>query len=173
MAGKTLGLVGFGAIAQALAQKAAALEMKVLSFDPFVRPELFHKHRVRSVSLDEILEQSDVLSVHVPLTPETRNLIGPKEIGKMRPHAILINTARGGIVNESALLEALASGKLAGAGLDVFAQEPPSKDNPLFGLANVILTPHVACFSETSMDEMHTRAIQHVVDVLGGEDDRS
>jgi len=165
--GKRIGLVGLGAIARRVAAKANALRMDVLAHDPFVEPCVFQEAGVRPASLDELLAGSDFVSLHVPLTDATAGMIGEKTLRQMKEGAFLINTARGGIVDEPSLVEALRSGRLAGAGLDVFTDEPPREDSPLFDLSSVILTPHMACYSERSMDEMHELAVGHVVDVLG------
>jgi (S)-sulfolactate dehydrogenase len=150
IAGKRLGLVGFGSIARETAKRASALDMAVTAFDPFVPPE--HPAwnqpfgRVVWLSFEELVATSDVISLHVPLTPDTRNLIGREVIGRMKPGAIVINGARGGIVDEPALVEALQAGRLGGAALDVFDEEPlPADRATVFaGCPNLILTPHIA-----------------------------
>ena len=150
IAGKRLGLVGFGSIARETAKRASALDMAVTAFDPFVQPE--HPAwnqpfgRVVRLSFEELVATSDVISLHVPLTPDTRNLIGREVIGRMKPGAIVINGARGGIVDEPALVEALQAGRLGGAALDVFEEEPlPADRAAVFaGCRNLILTPHIA-----------------------------
>jgi phosphoglycerate dehydrogenase-like enzyme len=148
IAGKTLGLVGFGRIGQALARRAGAFEARVLYYDPFrPPPEVEQRLGVTYRPLDELLGEADVVSLHLPLSPETRHLIGARELALMRPTAILLNTARGALVDEGALVQALASGGIAGAGLDVFEREPPQEGNPLLGMENVVLTPHIAAGS--------------------------
>jgi (S)-sulfolactate dehydrogenase len=150
ISGKRLGLVGFGAIAQETAKRAAALDMAVTAFDPFVPPE--HPAwnqpygRVVRLGFDELIATADVVSLHVPLTPETRNLIGAEVIARMKPEAILINAARGGVVDEGAIAQALKTGRLGGAALDVFEEEPLSaKRGSVFaGCPNLVLTPHIA-----------------------------
>jgi D-3-phosphoglycerate dehydrogenase len=119
-------------------------------------------------SLDDMLARADVVSIHVPLTPETRGLIGAERLARMKPSAILVNTARGGIVDEPALAAALAGGRLGGAGIDVFEQEPPAADNPLFRLPNVVLSPHVAGITEDSARRLALGAAEGVLDVLAG-----
>lgn len=144
-AGSTIGIVGFGAIGREVANRARlGLGMRVLAHDPGKTAALFAAYHVASTGLDELLSQSDVVSLHVPLRPETRRLIGPRELRLMRTSAILINTARGGVVDEGALVAALRDGQIAGAALDVFDPEPPSAGNPLFALPNTLLTPHIA-----------------------------
>lgn len=141
--GRVMGLVGLGAIGSAVARLAKAFGMKVLAYDPYVPEERARELGVELVSLDDLLKSSDFLSIHAPLTPETKGLIGREELSKMKDGSFLINTSRGGIVDEEALLEALRSGKLAGAALDVYLNEPPPPDHPLLKLDNVICTPHV------------------------------
>lgn len=145
LAGKTLGLVGFGRVGRALARRARAFDAIVVYYDPFpAPPDVDEELGVRALRLDDLLRDADVISLHLPLAPDTRGIIGARELGLMRPHALLINTARGPLVDERALEDALAAGRIAGAGLDVFAQEPPPPDHPLFRLDNVVLTSHVA-----------------------------
>ncbi len=166
ISGKNLGLIGFGAIARCVAQKARGIGMRVAACDPYVSPEVFAASGVAQATLPELLRDADVVSLHVPHSAATARMIGEAQFAGMKDGAILINTARGGVVDEPALISALQSGKLSGAGLDVFADEPPAVGSPLFSMDGVVLTPHMACYSETSMDEMHRRAIGHVVDVL-------
>jgi len=147
LAGKRLGLVGLGSIGRVVAQKARALDMTVAAFDPYVSGDDPAWSEVeRCLTLEALVERADVVSVHVPLTPFTRGLIGPWTFARIRPGAVLINAARGGIVDETALIEALRSGRLGGAALDVFEQEPLSAESAarFQGLPNLVLTPHVA-----------------------------
>lgn len=171
--GRVLGLVGFGKIARALAQKARALGLEVLAFDPYLSPEFVEAQGARPVSLEELLQRSDFISIHVPLTPETRHLFNDEIFQKVKPGAFLINTARGPIVDEGALLRALDSGRLAGAALDVLEQEPPPADSPLLRREDVILTPHIAFYSEESLVDLQTKAAQEVVRVLQGQPPRN
>jgi D-3-phosphoglycerate dehydrogenase len=166
ISGKHLGLVGFGAIARCVARKARGIGIEVIAYDPYVLPDVFVANGVTSVSLEELLREVDIVSLHVPHRASTVRMIGEAQFAMMKNGAMLINTARGGVVDEPALINALQSGKLSGAGLDVFAGEPPAADSPLLSMDCVVLTPHMACYSETSMDEMHERAIDHVIDVL-------
>ena len=140
--GKVLGLIGFGRIGQEVAQRARAFGMAVIAHDPYVPAARIRELGAEPVSFEELLERAEVVSIHTPLTPATRNLLDERALGRMRPGAYLINTARGGIVDEQALLRALQEGRLAGAGLDVFATEPPGA-SPLLELPNVVATPHL------------------------------
>jgi len=171
--GQTLGLLGFGKIAKAVVSKVQPLGMKVLVYDPYLEPELVARHGAEAVSLDRLLAEADAVSIHVPLSPETRNLIGQRELTRMKPTAFLINTSRGGIVDEQALAEALKAGRIGGVALDVLSVEPPPLDHPLRGLSNVILTPHLAFYSRESVIESQTKAAEEVARALRGESPRS
>jgi D-3-phosphoglycerate dehydrogenase len=171
--GQTLGLVGFGKIAKALASKVEPLGMKVLAYDPYVDPALISQHGAKAVSLDTLWAEADAISIHVPLSPETRNLIGARELAAMKPTAFLINTSRGGIVDEQALEQALRSGQIGGAALDVVSVEPPPSDHPLRQAPNMILTPHLAFYSRESLIELQTKAAEEVGRALKGEPPRS
>ena len=167
--GQTLGLIACGNIAQAFARKAQALQMQVLAYDPYLDPARAAALNIALVSsLDELLVQSDVVSIHAPLTPETRHLINAATLAQMKPSAYLLNTARGLIVDEQALIAALQKGQIAGAGLDVFEQEPLPADSPLTGMDNVVLTPHSASFSDYAFQLLSRRVAESVVDVLEG-----
>jgi D-3-phosphoglycerate dehydrogenase len=145
LAGKTLGLIGLGRIGREVAKRARAFDTTILYHDPFRAPvEVEAELGVVYAPLDDLLRQADIVSLHAPLTAETRRIIGERELRLMLPHAVLINTARGGLVDEAALIRALDEGWIAGAALDVFAQEPPDPNNPLLRSPNVILTPHIA-----------------------------
>ena len=165
--GSTLGLVGFGRIPQLVAPKAKSFGMKVVACDPFVAEEVFTRAGVDRVEFAELLKTSDYVSVHSPLLPETRGLFGAATLGQMKRGAYLVNTARGPIVDEAALAEALDAGQLAGAALDVMTQEPPPP-SPLFGRDNVIITPHTSFYSEESLVELQVKAAEEVVAVLSG-----
>lgn len=149
---RTLGLVGFGAIARETARRARALGMGILAHDPFLPADhpTFAEHAARPVSLDALLAGSDAVSLHVPLTAETRGLMGGAALRRMRPDAVLINAARGGVVDEAALAEALKAERLAGAMLDVFEHEPLAAGSPLADAPNLILTPHIAGVTQDS-----------------------
>ena len=142
--GQTLGLVGFGLAARLVAKKMSGFELTLLAHDPYVSAETMALESVRAASLDEVLSTSDFVFLHCPLTPQTHHLLGERELRLMKRTAILINTARGPVVDEPALVMALTEGWIAAAGLDVLEQEPPSPDNPLFKLKNTVITPHVA-----------------------------
>ena len=149
-----VGLIGFGRIARCVARICGAgFRAEVAAFDPMVPDEDIRAAGVEPMTLAEILRR-DVISIHTPLTERTRDLIDTVELGLMQPHAILVNCSRGGIVNEAALAEALRSGQIAGAGIDVFDAEPPAMDHPLFGLPNCLLSPHVAGVTEAGMKDM-------------------
>ncbi len=168
--GRRLGLVGMGLIAQALARMAGAIGMQVAAYDPFAPDEAFGAMAGRATDLDALLRESDVVSLHCPLTDQTRNLIGARELGLMKPSALLINTARGEVVDEPALVRALETGVIAGAGLDTFAPEPPAADNPLWRLANVIVSPHVGGVTEEARREVSLQTVRNVLAVLRNED---
>ncbi len=165
---KVIGIIGFGQIGSRVAQRALSFGMKVITYDPYVKEEVLAKFNARKVSLEELLKTSDIVTIHVPLTEKTRNLIGEKELKLMKSSAVLINTARGGIVNENDLYKALKEGWITGAAIDVYEKEPPSKDNPLFKLDNIIVTPHIAFFTKEAVRRMDMMIAQDVVNVLQG-----
>jgi glycerate dehydrogenase len=162
IAGSTLGIVGYGALGKSIAKRAEALGMRVLPYDIFPQPGL--------VDFETILSESDVITLHTPLTPETKNMIGAKELKMMRPTALLINTARGGLVDEQALAEALRNGTIAGAGFDVLTKEPPKEGNVLLDptLPNFILTPHVAWASQEAMQILADQLIDNIEAFVAG-----
>jgi D-3-phosphoglycerate dehydrogenase len=167
--GKTLGIIGMGRIGMLVCQKAqAAFNMTVLAYDSLVPKEAMEKAGAKVVAIPEILHASDFVTLHVPSTPETKGLIGAAQLKAMNRSAYLINCARGPIVDEGALVKALKDGTIAGAGLDVFDPEPPKADNPLFGLPNVILSPHSAGLTVECVIRMATHAAQAIIDVLEG-----
>jgi D-3-phosphoglycerate dehydrogenase len=167
--GQVLGLVGFGNIPRALAPKAQAFGLKVITHDPYVKSEALKAAGVEGVSFDDLLARSDFVSVHAPLLPATRGLIDAAAFAKMKRGALLINTARGPLIDEGALVTALDSGQLGGAALDVVAVEPLAKDSPLLGRDNVILTPHTAFYSVEALNELQTKCATDVARVLSGE----
>jgi D-3-phosphoglycerate dehydrogenase len=166
--GQILGLVGFGKIPRRLAEKVHPLGIEVIAFDPYVDAGAMDRHGARKVALDTLLAQSDFVSVHAPLVPETRGLIGEAELRNMKPTAYLINTARGPLVQDQALTRALRERWIAGAALDVLEHEPPGPEHPLRQMDNVILSPHVAFYSEESVQELQRTATEEVVRVLSG-----
>jgi D-3-phosphoglycerate dehydrogenase len=167
--GQVLGLVGFGNIPRALAPKAKAFGLKVIAFDPYIVKEAADAAGVESVSFDDLLARSDFISVHAPLQPATRGLINAKALAKMKKGAFLINTARGPLVDEAALIAALDAGQLGGVALDVVPVEPLAKDSPLLGRDNVILTPHTGFYSVEALEELQTKCASDVARVLSGE----
>jgi D-3-phosphoglycerate dehydrogenase len=171
--GQTLGLLGFGKIARALAVKAQALGMQVVAVDPFVDAETMARLKVRAADMDTMLAESDAVSIHVPLSPETRGIIGDRTLARMKPTAFLINTSRGGLVDEQALAAALTKGRLAGAALDVMEKEPPPSDHPLRTAPNVIFTPHLAFYSQEAVVELQTKVAEEAARAFRGEPPRS
>jgi D-3-phosphoglycerate dehydrogenase len=167
--GQVLGLIGFGNIPRALAPKAKAFGFEVITHDPYVKSEVLAAAGVEAVSFDDLLANADFISVHAPLTPATRGLMNVNAFAKMKKGACLINTARGPLVDEAALVAALDSGHLGGAGLDVVTTEPLAKDSPLLGRDNVILTPHTAFYSVEALEELQTKCASDVARVLSGE----
>ncbi len=168
MKGQTLGLVAYGRIGQQLARKAQGLGLNVIANDPYVKAEIMAEDNIKKVDFDTLLEESDFISIHAPLTEGTRGMFGEKEFKKMKKTAYIINTARGAIINQDALVEALKAGEIAGAGLDVLESEIFDPENPLLDFDNVILTPHAAFYSEGSLKELQERAVNEVVRVLTG-----
>jgi len=164
--GQTLGIIGLGNIGRVVAQKAGGLGLKLLGYDPYAAPAALAELGVELVSLDELLRQSDYVSIHCPLVEETRKLIGAQQLALMQPHAYLINMARGPIVDQAALYTALSTNVIAGAALDVLEQEPPAVNDPLLTLANVIITPHTSSWSRESLMQLRRGTAQNVVDVL-------
>lgn len=152
--GKTIGIVGMGRIGRAVTTRALAFGMRVIAFDPIPDPEFDARHGVTRISLPDLLASAEVVSLHLPLIPQTQGLINRESLALMRPGAILLNTARGGLVVESDLYESLVSGHLGGAGLDVLNSEPPEPGNPLIGLANVIVSPHLGGIDTKGMADM-------------------
>jgi len=169
LTGRVLGLVGFGNIPRALAPKAKAFGLRVVTHDPYVAPEALAAAGVESVGFDRLLEISDFVSIHAPLIPATRGLFNAQVFAKMKPGAVLINTARGPLVDEDALIAALDSGRLGGAALDVVAVEPLAKDSKLLGRDNVIVSPHTAFYSVEALAELQTKCAADVARVLSGE----
>jgi D-3-phosphoglycerate dehydrogenase len=163
--GKTMGLVGSGRIGLVLAKKIAAFDVKVIAFDPYLEkaPE-----GIELTDFDTVLKESDFISIHCPLNDSTRHLIGEKAFKKMEKKPLLINTSRGPIIDEKALIQALRQGLISGAGLDVLEKEPPDSQSPLLKMENVILSPHIGFYSEESISELKRRTAKNVADVLTG-----
>ncbi len=165
----TIGIAGMGQIGQAVARRAHGFDMRIFYTDAIPRPEIEAQTGARQVDLDTLLRESDFVTLHVPLMPETRHLIGAAQLALMKPTAILINTARGPLVDEGALARALAAGRLAGAALDVFEREPRAADNPLLVLDNVVLTAHVAAGTADAFRAKMRAAFANMERVLRGE----
>lgn len=166
--GTVLGLVGFGNIPRLLAPKAQAFGIKVIAFDPYAKPALFKKAKVKSVDFDTLLKTSDYISVHAPLMPATRGLMNAATFAKMKKGAYIVNTARGPLIDEPALIATLDAGHVGGAGLDVVTTEPLAKDSPLLGRDNVIISPHTAFYSIEALDELQSKCATDVARVLSG-----
>jgi D-3-phosphoglycerate dehydrogenase len=167
--GKTVGLLGFGAIGRQVARRLQGFDCRVLAYDPIADPEFARAHDVVLVARDEVVEAADFLSLHLPLLPETRGLVDAAFIARMKPGAFLVNTARGELIDEAALLAALESGRLGGAALDVFAKEPPGAGNPLVTHPKVIVTPHIASHTDGATNAMGWIALHDCLAVLRGE----
>ena len=165
---KTVGIVGLGRIGVLVAQRLSAFGMKVIAYDPYVQAGRAAQMGVRLVSLDELLAESDFMSVHLPKTPETVGLIGEDQLAKVKPPLVLVNAARGGIVDEQALYNALKEGRVAAAGLDVFAKEPCT-DSPLFELENVVATPHLGASTDEAQEKAGIAVARSVRLALAGE----
>jgi D-3-phosphoglycerate dehydrogenase len=163
--GQTTGLVGFGRIAQMVARKLSGFDVRILAYDPFLSASAIEEHGGRSVELDTLVAEADVVSIHCPLTDETHRLFDEQRLRRMKPRAILINTARGPVIDESALARALVEGWIAGAGLDVMEREPPLPGSPLIGLNNVVLTPHIAGYSDEYLANSWRLSVQTVLDL--------
>ncbi len=167
--GKTLGLVGCGKIGLQVAKIVSSLGVRVLAFDPYIQK----LEGIDLVDLDTLLRESDFISIHCPLTESTRHLIGESAFRKMRKNPLIINTSRGPVIDEKALIEALKEGRVSGAGLDVLEKEPPDLQNPLLKMENVLLSPHMGFYSEESIKELNLRTAESIADVLLGKWPRS
>jgi D-3-phosphoglycerate dehydrogenase / 2-oxoglutarate reductase len=167
--GRTLGLLGFGHIPRLVARKAKPFGLKVLAYDPFLKPEVFKEAGVEGVDLDTLYKSSDYLSIHAPLNDQTRGLVNAAAFAKMKKGVFIVNTARGPLIDEPALLAALDSGLVAGAALDVITTEPMPKEYPLLGRDNLILTPHTGFYSIEALAELQTKCASDVARVLSGE----
>lgn len=165
---QTLGIIGFGRIGQAVAARAKPFGVTILAADPYIDAEIIRGAGAEPVSLPELLERSDIVTIHAPLTPETRGLINAAALARMKPTAVLVNTARGPIIDLPALAQALQDGQIAGAALDVVDPEPLVAGSPFYGLPNVILTPHSAYYSERSVDVVRRETLNEALQVLRG-----
>ena len=170
---QTLGIVGLGHIGREVARKATALGLSLLGFDPYLSAEKAAALGVELTSLEALLRRSDYVSLHCPLNAETRHLIGPAQLGWMKPGAYLLNLSRGAVVDQPALVQALASGQIAGAALDVLEQEPPAANDPLLQMDNVIITPHLASWSGAALIQLRRDTARNVVEALQGQQPRS
>ena len=163
--GQRLGLIGFGRIGQLTARKMSGMQMHIVAADPAIDAVTMAEQGVESVSQDELLRSSDFISIHAPLTDETYHLIGEHELKLCRPEAVLINTSRGSVIDESALIRALSQGWIAAAGLDVFEQEPTPSDNPLLRFENVVITPHIAGYSDECWHLLRAHSIETLIEL--------
>lgn len=168
LSGKTIGLVGLGRISTLLAKKLSSLSVNILAYDPFVSEERAQELGVELCKLDALLERSDFVSLHTPLTPDTKHLIGARQLSMMKKSAWLVNVSRGPVVDEAALVTALQNHTIAGAALDVFEEEPPADDNALFALDNVVISPHNAALSDNALLAMAMDSGSGIVDYLEG-----
>jgi D-3-phosphoglycerate dehydrogenase len=167
--GKTLGIAGLGRIGKATALRGLAFGMKVIAYEPFPDTAFVERHGVGLVTLDKLFEESDFISLHLPLTSESKQFVDRRLLGRMKPSAYLVNTSRGGVIHEADLLAALRERRIAGAGLDVLVDEPPAADNPLTKLDNVVLTAHTAGIDTRARDDMGLMAAQAIVMLHRGE----
>lgn len=167
--GRQLGVVGFGRLGRSFAAKAQALGLEVVACDPHVADADIEAAGVRPLLLDDLVASSDIVSLHIPLTPQTRHILDRRRIAALPAGAVLLNTSRGGLVDEAALAAALRDGRLGGAGLDVFETEPPPRDHPLLGLPNVVVSSHSSHYSLESGADMRAKAFGNVARVLRGE----
>ena len=168
LVGKTLGVIGLGKIGMAVADRARALGMEIAGYDPYVTPEAAKLHGIKAMSVEDILKVADAVTVHVPKTKDTANLISTAELASMKPTAFVINVARGGVVDEAALAAALEAGTIAGAAVDVYSSEPPAEDNPLLKAPNIILTPHLGASTAEAQTRVAVEAAEQVREVLAG-----
>lgn len=166
--GLTLGLIGLGNIGRAVAKRAQAFGIKVIAYDPYVSAEAIEAIGARKVELNDLLRQSDLVSLHLPLSAATHHTINAERLRLMKPSALIVNTSRGGLIDLAALTVALQEGQIAGAGLDVFEKEPPDRDDPLLKMPNVIVSPHSGFYSAQSMFDLHSRQAQQVAAALEG-----
>ena len=169
--GKTLGIIGLGKIGMAVAERARAMEMVLVGSDPYVTREVAAARSIELLEVDEVLRRADVVTVHVPLNDATRGLIGVDALQLMKPTAFVVNVARGGVVDEAALAQALADGRLAGAAVDVYEHEPP-RDSPLLDAPHTVLTPHLGASTREAQDKAGVEVAEQVLDALAGREAR-
>jgi len=169
LAGKTLGIIGLGAIGKEVALRAKGFSMKIMAYDPFIDKQFTEEHKIEVTSLDKIFAESDYITLHLPVTKETERIINEENINKMKRSVVIINTARGKLIDEKVLYEALVKDKIAGAGLDVFEQEPPGQ-SPLFKLNNVVVTPHIGGHTQEALKFMAKMSIENVLAILKNKD---
>jgi len=171
LGGKVMGIMGLGAVGKNLAKYAQGFGMHVIAYDPYMDKVYAAEKNIQAASFDEVIRESDVISLHLPLNAETKHLINEAVMNKMKPTAILVNTSRGGIIDEDAAYRLLNENKLGGLGIDVFEMEPP-KDSPLFGLDNVVVTPHTAAHTKEATENMADVSAKNLLDVLSGKECR-
>jgi D-3-phosphoglycerate dehydrogenase len=164
---KKLGILGLGAIGKGVALRAKGFSMEILAYDPYIDKSFVRANGIKECTFDELIYNSDYISLHLPLNKQTKNIINASVIEKMKPGVIIVNTARGGLIDEKAAYEALREGKLGGLGLDAFSEEPPG-DSPLFRLDNVVATPHAGAHTREAVANMGILAVQNLIDVLSG-----
>lgn len=165
LSGKTMGIMGLGAVGKEVAKCAQGFGMTVMAYDPYINNEYCNSHHIHATTFEEVSAQADVISLHLPLTPDTRHLIDSRTIASMKDSVILLNTSRGGIIDEEAAYQALKQNKLGGLGLDAFEEEPP-KHSPLFELPNVVVTPHTGAHTKEATQQMAALAVKNLIDVL-------
>ena len=171
MGGKVMGIMGLGAIGRNVARYAQGFGMSVMAYDPYINREYAAANNIRVAEFDEVIREADVISLHLPLTPETKHIIGEDSLSKMKKTALVINTSRGGIIDEDAVYAFLKEGKLGGLGIDVFEKEPPT-GSPLFELDNVVVTPHTAAHTREATENMANLSAANLLEVLSGKDCR-
>jgi D-3-phosphoglycerate dehydrogenase len=167
--GKTMGILGLGAVGRAVAQRAGGFSMRVLAYDPFINKRYAEEQGIAVSDFDSLIKESDVISLHLPLDRNTRHVINAEVMARMKQGVILINTARGGLIDESAANELLRSGHIGGLGLDAYEEEPPDK-SPLFELDNVVLTPHTASHTAEATANMAAMSVENLINILSGKD---
>jgi len=166
---KTFGIIGLGAIGKASAKRATGFSMKILAYDPVINREYTEANGIISTSFDEVIKEADFISLHLPYTDKNRNIIGAEEMKKMKKGAVIINTARGGLIDEDAVYELLKSGHLGGLGIDAFEMEPPGP-SPLFTLDNVVVTPHTGAYTAEAISAMANLSVTNLIEVLSGKE---